>query len=336
MKGEIDQYFEQNPEVLRAFRDNFIARFDTFPYQLPDGTYTRAHITNPDSTKSYYPFTDQLLERHFKGQQTIGAYMLNAQSITHRIVFDDDSEHGLDRLRELAQDFDRRGIPSQLERSSRGGHLWVHTPPLIGKDARRIGMYLLGEHHLTTKDIELYPKQNYLHADHVGSLVRLPFGKHLKTGKFYGFIDLEGHDLADRRRDQLVIISTPLRVTQEVIDDLLAAAPETKKTFQLDRKRLKRYSSDMPPHEKIKRAISPYDYISQYVDLDHTGRGLCPFHDDHRQSLKVYDDGWHCFAGCEGNTIIDFYLKMRGYTDLTLSPEDWKQELYLLMKQIGL
>jgi len=86
---------------------------------------------------------------------------------------------------------------------------------------------------LTTKGIELYPRQNYLPGEHVGSLVRLPFGKHLKTGKFYGFIDLEGHDLAERRRDQLALIAKPQRVSQDVIDGILAAAPEIKPTFQL-------------------------------------------------------------------------------------------------------
>ena len=333
-KGEVDQFIEANPELLRQFSETFLARWDTYPYQLPDGSYTRAYSNRADGTKHYHPLTTAHIERHLKGQQTIGAYMLNQESVTRRIVFDDDSEHGAGRLLEFAQDLDHVGIPSQLERSSRGGHLWLHTPPLTGRDARRIGIYLLKERGLTTKDIELYPKQNYLHGEHVGSLVRLPFGKHLKTGKFYGYIDLHGHDLADRRRDQLVLISSPQRLSQEATDRILAAAPEIKPTFQIDTRRLRRYSVDMPPDERIKRAMSPLDYISQYVELDHTGRGLCPFHDDHRQSLKVYEDGWHCFAGCEGNTIIDFYIKWKGYSSLTVSNEDWKQVLYEMMKQL--
>ena len=336
MKSEIDQYLEQNPEVLPAFTDTFIARQDTYSLQLPDGSYSRAHKNNPDGSTTNFPFNSPLLERHLKGDLTLGAYILDAKSITTKIVFDDDSEKGLEGLHNLEIDLQGQGIPSYLEQSRRGGHLWVFTPPLLGRDARRVGKYLLTQMELTTKDIEIYPKQDFLHGDHVGSLVRLPFGKHLKTGKVYGFIDLEGHDLAERRRDQLVIVSNPQRVSQEVIDGILSIAPESKKVFEIDRKRLKRYSADMPPDVKIKRAVSPIDYISQYVELDHTGRGLCPFHDDHRQSLKVYDDGWHCFAGCEGNTIIDFYLKIRGYSDLVLSPEDWKHELYLMMKQIGL
>lgn len=336
MSLEVTRFFEQNPELLQAFAGTFIARFDTYPYQLPDGSYNRAHNTLPDGIKQYHPLQISHLEGHLKGNHTLGAYILSPESVTTKIVFDDDTDEGLKRLAEIGQDLSHQGVPSYLEQSRRGGHLWLFTPPLTGRDARRVGKYLLGERNLTSKDIEIYPKQDFLHGEHVGSLVRLPFGKHLKTGKVYGFIDFEGHDLANRRRDQLVIVSNPARVSQQVIDGILSLAPEAKKTFQIDRTRLKRYSADMPPDVRIKRAVSPIDYISQYVELDHTGRGLCPFHDDHRQSLKVYDDGWHCFAGCEGNTIIDFYLKMRGYSDLVLSPDDWKHELYLMMKQIGL
>ena len=99
---------------------------------------------------------------------------------------------------------------------------------------------------------------------------------------------------------------------------------------------MKSWSTSMPHDEKIKRAISPTDFISQFVELDAQERGLCPFHDDHKQSFKVYDDGWHCFAGCEGNTIIDFYIKWKGHKSLTLSPTEWNTVLYEMMKMVGL
>ena len=336
MKGEIDQYLEHNSEVLRAFTDTFIARFDTYPLQLPDGSYSRAHKNNPDNTKTYYPFAGHLLEQHLKGVRTLGAYILNNKSITTKIVFDDDSEHGLDRLQGVAQLLEASSVPSYLERSRRGGHLWLFTPPLSGRDARRIGKHLLSEQGLTTKDIELYPKQEFVRKDMVGSLVRLPFGRHQITGEFYGFIDPNGEPLAPRRREQIEILSRPDRASQEYIDHILTQAPEAKRTFQLDRTRLKSYSLDMPPDERIKRAVSPVDFISQFVELDGQDRGLCPFHDDHKQSFKVYEDGWHCFAGCEGNSVIDFYIKWKGNKSLTLSPTEWKSVLHEMMKQIGL
>ncbi len=336
MGSEVRRFCESHPEALQRFAETFIVRRDTYPYQLPDGAYARAQATLPDSRKVYYPLSNTHLERHLKGDLTLGMYVLNAHSQTTRIILDDDSPDGLQRLSKLSKALAEQAIPSYLETSRRGGHLWLFTPPLLGRDARRIGQFLLSQQGLTTKAIELYPKQEFLHGEQVGSLVRLPFGQHRKSGKVYGFVDSEGNPLAKRLRDQLALVSNPERIAPAVVETLLAQAPTAQKVFEVDRKRLKRYSLEMPPDERIKRAVSPIDYISQYVELDQSGRGLCPFHDDHRQSLKVYADGWHCFAGCEGNSIIDFYLKMRGYSDLVLSPDDWKHELYAMMKQIGL
>ena len=71
--------------------------------------------------------------------------------------------------------------------------------------------------------------------------------------------------------------------------------------------------------ERIKASISAYDFVSQYVELSPTGRGLCPFHDDQRASfsINIEENYWYCFAGCGGGSIIDFYMKLNGcdFTD---------------------
>ena len=68
--------------------------------------------------------------------------------------------------------------------------------------------------------------------------------------------------------------------------------------------------------ERIKGSITVLEFVSQYVDLKPTGTGalgLCPFHDDHHPSFGVNDQEnyWHCFAGCGGGSIIDFYMKLK-------------------------
>ena len=64
---------------------------------------------------------------------------------------------------------------------------------------------------------------------------------------------------------------------------------------------------------RIKATISAYDLISQYVELSESGMGFCPFHDDRHSSFSVNIEGnyWHCFAGCGGGSIIDFWMKFR-------------------------
>jgi len=68
--------------------------------------------------------------------------------------------------------------------------------------------------------------------------------------------------------------------------------------------------------ERIKASVTVLEFVSQYVDLKPTASGaigLCPFHDDHHPSFGVNDEGnyWHCFAGCGGGSVIDFWMMWR-------------------------
>lgn len=67
------------------------------------------------------------------------------------------------------------------------------------------------------------------------------------------------------------------------------------------------------PSARIMNAITVFEFVGRYVELDQEGRGLCPFHDDRRASFSVSRDGnyWHCFAGCGGGSIIDFWMRWR-------------------------
>ena len=58
------------------------------------------------------------------------------------------------------------------------------------------------------------------------------------------------------------------------------------------------------------------DFVGEYVDLKPTTSGaigLCPFHDDHNPSFggNAEEDYWHCFAGCGGGSVIDFWMEWR-------------------------
>jgi DNA primase len=57
--------------------------------------------------------------------------------------------------------------------------------------------------------------------------------------------------------------------------------------------------------------------VSQYVDPKPTRSGaigLRLFHDDNQPSFGVNDEGncWHCFSGCGGGSMIDFWMKWQG------------------------
>jgi hypothetical protein len=167
----------------------------------------------------------------------------------------------------------------------------------------------MSQHNLI--EMELYPKQQRL-ADGPGSLIRIPFGIHRRAGRRFSFFTYEGKPLATTIRQQIRLLTEPETVS--------AMAFETYRTTASD-------IVERPPivvnasnaetlSGRLKASVSVLEFVSQFVPLDPRGRGKCPFHDDQVTSFNVVDRGeqsyWHCFAGCGGGSIIDFWMKKQG------------------------
>lgn len=296
---------EQSPfpefemEIVNAYTSTFIQREDCYPIQLEDGKYATVKKT----------FHINLITAHLQGRLTLGAYALDTNHTARWLCFDADNPNQWAEIQTVAQHLEREGITAYLENSRRGGHCWLFTPPLEGTLIRQFGKQLLTRYDL--KKMELYPKQDKLITG-TGSLVRLPLGIHRKTGKRYSFITPTGQPLAPTIRDQIRLLASPNRVPQDFIDKILAeiepAPPPIEQPF-----RKVSPASGETLSERIKASISVLDFVSRYVELDHAGRGFCPFHDDQHQSFGVHRERnfWHCYAGCEGQTVIDFWMKWR-------------------------
>lgn len=299
MKAQERSGKELDQEILQIFADQFIPRWDSYPIQNSDGSYTGV---------KWEALTLAHVEKHIRGQITLGAYALNPDSRARWICLDADEPHEWDGLKNLAEGLGKKRVPAYLEPSRRGGHLWLFLTPLSGRDVRRFGKQLLKEHNLET--VELYPKQDELRTG-PGSLVRLPLGIHRKDGRRYHFVTTTGEPLAPTIREQIAVLANPARVPQPFVKDVLKRAPKTKQHSPTARFEKRDQVTGDTPAEKIKNAISVYDFVSHYVQLDRGGRGLCPFHEDHRESFSIDQERnyWHCFAGCEGQTVIDFWMK---------------------------
>lgn len=287
-------------DVLAGYAGTFIPRFDRYSRQRFDGSYIAIRE----------PLSLGMVEAHLRGLITLGAYALDHHSVAHWVCFDADDEDEWQGLLQMAHRLKEQQSPAYLEQSRRGGHLWLFTTPLPGRDARRFGKWLLAQHKLET--VELYPKQDELRTG-PGSLVRLPLGIHRKTGRRYHFITLEGEPLAPTIREQIRLVAQPDTVPHAFIQNILAGLPEPDRVFPTPQFAKRKQVSGDTPSERIKHAISVFDFVSQYVDLDRHGRGCCPFHDDHRQSFSVdvARNYWHCFAGCGGGSLIDFHMQWR-------------------------
>jgi hypothetical protein len=104
---------------------------------------------------------------------------------------DADAPDGLDQLRLVQQVVATQGLPSLLEQSRRGGHLWLFfTLPqpaaLITAVVQSMldPLYAAGQ---LPRALEVYPDTTDL-----GHAVRMPLGMHRRTGQRYPFLDQAG------------------------------------------------------------------------------------------------------------------------------------------------
>jgi hypothetical protein len=282
------------PALVLAQR--FVQRWDLHAHQLDDGSYVCIHE----------PLNVGHLLDHLRGDITLGAYLLNQESQARFLVLDADDEQGWERLGHLARTLADEDVPAYLERSRRGGHLWLFLAETVaGQEVRAFGKGLLAAHRI--EGVELYPKQDQL-ANGPGSLIRMPFGVHRLADRRYGFYTATGISLAPSIREQIYALKTPETVPEAAFDAYRSFVPPQPAAAVTE-----------PPEEltgtlseRIKASVTVLEFVSRYVDLKPTASGAvgpCPFHDDHHPSFGINTEGnyWHCFAGCGGGSVIDFW-----------------------------
>jgi len=282
----------------------FIRRWDLFSKQQDDGRFLCIHERLQH---------DHLLE-HLLGEITLGTYVLDENSLAHFLVFDADNMPDWRRLKALARVLRLFNTHTYLEKSRRGGHLWLFfEEPLPGDEIRRFGQGLM--FHFGLGSIELFPKQDCLGGG-PGSLIRLPFGVHRKSGRRYGFYDVNAQPLAPFLREQIHLFADPKTVPNEVIKQFANKVPKSREkrieTPQEDHSESEAVSQP-PLYEQVKQAVSVRDFVSQYVELSSSGSGLCPFHNDNVESFSVNEkqNYWKCFACDKSGSVIDFWMYYR-------------------------
>jgi hypothetical protein len=273
--------------VAESLSKTFIQRWDLFPEQEAHGRY-RCH---------HEPLTMDHIVGHLKGEITLGAYVLDQHNQTRYVVLDADDETEFEPLCGLASK-----IPSYLETSRRGGHLWVFfEESIFGNTARKFGKGLLDE---MAVDMEIFPKQGA--SEGPGSLIRLPFGIHRKTGERYPFIRPDGRRLG-KWTEQMEMLMNPETIRMDQVEKYLQSKECTRRKESIPTEKL---------WDQVKRKTPVIDFIRGFVQLKETGNiavGKCPFHDDEHPSFSVNieENYWYCFAGCGGGSIIDFWMKWR-------------------------
>lgn len=277
----------------------FVNRKDCFAIQTESGQYYRVNDT----------LRVEHVMHHLKGDVTLGVYLLGLDAKAKLSVIDADDDDGLGKLVKARESLD---IPSYLESSRRGGHLWFFfEEPVEGKVAKNFGLEIAKRFMV---EAEVFPKQAA--SDGPGSCIRLPFGIHHKTGERYPFVGLGNW------RQQLDTLTHPQKIPTTGVMRHQYQEPERKRSNPL--------LGELPVWEKVKRQITVEELVSQYVDLNGNGVGKCPFHEDTNPSFSVNakENYWNCFSGCGGGSVIDFWMKMNNM--------DFKEATKDLAERLGI
>ncbi|MGH2508488.1 MAG: TOTE conflict system archaeo-eukaryotic primase domain-containing protein [Ktedonobacteraceae bacterium] len=294
---------------LERYRILFVGRHSDFARQQADGSYRRVG--------RYLTIAD--LQAHLDGKQTLGTYLINEDGRCTCAVFDADSTDGLQVLRQVQARLATQHIPSYLEASRRGGHLWVFlATPIL---ASHIRAWLLP---FCPAGMEFYPKQ----AEGVGygSLIRLPLGVHLRSGKRYPFVTWTERGPVPVARSISETLAWLATVQRADVPALPAPTPCPTQAQDLSPSK-SWHKSQRAKTATIRdwcAAQDPRHVIGAYVELNSLGVGQCPFdwHHTHGRdtcaSLKVYDPGptsnycWYCYTWQQGGSVFDFLRYWHG------------------------
>jgi hypothetical protein len=182
--------------------------------------------------------------------------------------------------------------------------------------------------------MEFYPKQD--EGKGYGSLIRLPWGVHRKSGERYPFVERSESGLVsltptDEARMAWLASVQRMNVPQLVKEPQpVQPAQHTPPSFSSS---LPRTTNGPSPIRQWNAEQDPYQVIGQYVALNEQGIGKCPFGDHHtggedrQASFKVYRPGvsggycWYCYTWQQGGSVFDF-LKYYYHLD---TQELWKR-----------
>ena len=297
-------------ELLGAYASLFVHCWGQYAVQQRDGSYWRVAE----------PLTLPLLAAHLEGRWTLGTYLLDQGSCCAFAVFDADGVGGLEHLGALAGELGGQGVPTVLEASRRGGHLWVHlrepTP------AHVVRAWLLP--FAMAYGVELYPKQDRLVPGGSGSLVRLPLGIHRQSRGWYPFVQRNAWGEWAPVGETVVACCAwvcqqvqRVAVPAAVVPGCAEVSPGwSESRMGSDAGASARMASRMS-YGRIREWCQAQEIVAvigRYVALDGRGVGSCPFKDHHargdlRPSFQVFggsDPHWYCYTWGRAGNLFDF------------------------------
>jgi hypothetical protein len=191
-------------DIVARYSELFVNRLAyTIQSPKPDKKKRRCYYYRP---KEHQSLSRAILRNHLEGKITIGLYAINPETQRCKwVAIDADYPDSLGDLLKLQWELRQDGVEAALEKSRRGGHLWIFAErPLLATEcrfyihsiARRLKVPIKGsvatsetssEPSIMVDGIEIFPKQDQLSSGEFGNAIRGPLGVHRATGKRYWF-----------------------------------------------------------------------------------------------------------------------------------------------------
>ena len=250
----------------------------------------------------------ETIREHINGHLTLGLYALNPKTQRSKwVAIDADYENALDDLLKLQWELRQDGVDAALEKSRRGGHLWIFAAkPLLARHcriyiynlARRLRVPVKGGAGLAD-GIEVFPRQDELGPDEFGNGIRGPLGVHRAVERrffFYG---------ADYKLDaQLEYLERLKKITETEITAFIEG-------LQMPEEFRPRPKVVLPPYDPTRREFRILDYVRPVRKRSSNYWARCPSCAEQGRdrsgdnlAIAVRDPRlYRCWAGCNREMI---------------------------------
>ncbi|MBV9480656.1 MAG: hypothetical protein JO249_07875 [Acidobacteria bacterium] len=223
-----------SPQAVADYWQLFVnRRAYTLQSKHPHTQTGRHYYFRPNDRRTGMPreLNEGTIRRHLRGEITIGLYAMNPENQCCKwAAIDADYKNAIHDLLKLRYRLSQDGVQAALEKSRRGGHLWIFLEkPLPAKHCRTYIHNLAFSAAVPLKEsagtegIEIFPKHDRVELGRFGSAMRGPLGIHRAGGRRFWFYGAD-HTVAA----QVAYLAGLRKLKQQELRTLIAGQPGTK------------------------------------------------------------------------------------------------------------
>ena len=296
---------------------------DYFPLFVNRRAYTvQSSRPRSESGRHYYyrptdkatgqglSLTPDTIQRHLEGEITIGLYAINPATQSCKwVAIDADYADSLADLIKLGSCLRQDGVASAIEKSHRGGHLWIFmAEPLPARDCRlyvcnlalRLGIPI--KQGKQREGIEIFPKHDALKPGRYGNAIRGPLGIHRGARRRFWF-----SGAVEDIESQMQYLNSLSKLTRERLARLIAGKVMPPQLAPLEPK-----AEPAKTRRAAGQGFRILDHITTPLHaVGHNNVTRCPScaedgHDRSGDNLSISIENprkYICWAGCTSDMI---------------------------------